>query len=224
MRVARLKAAYWAGQPAVAVCVLRRIRCASWSNCRNGSMAPRRSSASRRARPVPGDQTAVAGRVPPGRRDPYAVSLLQHQSMRGRGAGECVEVVGTCRRADFVDVAHVAPFGQGEVVFVKCLERRRPVLTGCRAPQRGGCGACCQCELAGDHLLPDYVAHVSQSAEPGHTAITERAVSARIARIHHRDDIILIMRPVADPASGRSLRAVIAASLAQGMRRGPRPS
>lgn len=79
-------------------------------------------------------------------------------------------------------------------------------------------------ELAGDHLLPDYVAHVSQLAEPGHTAITERAVSARIARIHHRDDIILIMRPVADPASGRSLRAVIAASLAQGMRRGPRPS
>jgi len=51
-------------------------------------------------------------------------------------------------------------------------------------------------ELAGDHLLPDHVTHVSQPAEPGHTTITERAASARVARIHHRDDIILIVGPL----------------------------
>jgi hypothetical protein len=33
-------------------------------------------------------------------------------------------------------------------------------------------------ELARDHLLPDYVAHVAQLAKPGQTTGTERAVRA----------------------------------------------
>jgi hypothetical protein len=73
--------------------------------------------------------------------DPHAVPVLQLQSVCGRQRGKRAEVISARRRTDLVDVAHVAPFGQGSVMFVERGERGLPVLAGGRPPQRRRRGA-----------------------------------------------------------------------------------
>jgi hypothetical protein len=68
-------------------------------------------------------------------------SALQLQSVPGRQGGQHVEVISACLSADLVDVAHVASFGQGTVMFVECGQRGLPVLAGSRPPQCRGRGA-----------------------------------------------------------------------------------
>ncbi len=63
-------------------------------------------------------------------RDAHAVPVFEPQSVGGRQGGQRVEVIGAGWRADLVEVAHVAPFGQGPVVIVEGGERGLPVLAG----------------------------------------------------------------------------------------------